>query len=152
MFVPQIILVDEPPIASASDVFGSRFENVAGSEGPSWTGAPFSSIKSRRRRLGVEPEPKMSECMSPRLELFSAEAPGAEALEDRTKSSLLLLGILGSWAPFKARVGLDEDAYRMGEESETISTLTTIGIEIDAYPLVAPEEYCHCLMLASQAN
>ena len=61
IFVPQMILVEEPPIASASEVLGSRFENVAGSDGPSWTGAPFSSIKSRRRRVGVEPEPKMSE-------------------------------------------------------------------------------------------
>jgi len=121
MFVPQIILVEEPPMASASDVFGSRFEKVARSEGPSWTGAPFSSMKRRLRRLGVEPEPKMSEWISPRLELFKAEAPGADALEDRTNSPLLLVSTLGSWAPFKARVGLDEDAYRIGDESGVIS-------------------------------
>lgn len=126
MFVPQMILVEEPPMASASDVFGSRFEKVAGSDGPSWTGAPFSSMKRRRRRLGVEPEPKMSECMSPRLELFRAEAPGAEALEDRTNSPLLLVGTSGSCAPFNARVGLEEDAYRMGDESMIVSLLLKI--------------------------
>ena len=59
--------------------------------------------------------------MSPRLELFKAEAP-VPAREDRTNNPpLLLLGILGSWASFKTRVGLDEDAYRMGDESKTVS-------------------------------
>jgi len=56
IFVPQIILVDEPPIASASDVFGSRLENVAGSEGPSRTGTPCSSTKRRRLLAGVAPK------------------------------------------------------------------------------------------------
>lgn len=93
MFVPHIILVDEPPIASASDVFGSRLEKVAASEpvAPSRTGTPFSSTKIRRRRLGVAL--KISECISPRLELLSAEAPGAEDLGVRTKRPLLLVGI-----------------------------------------------------------
>ncbi len=59
MFVPQIILVDDPPNTSASEVLGSRFEKVAGSDGPSRTGTPFSSTKSRRLRPGVAP--KMSE-------------------------------------------------------------------------------------------
>ena len=121
MLVPHIILVDDPPIASASDVFGSRFENVAGSEGPSRTGTPCSSTKSLRRRAGVAP--KTSECISPRLELLRPELPGAEDLEERTKRPLLLLGILGSRAPLMARVGLDEGAYLMGDESGAISNL-----------------------------
>ena len=121
MFVPQIILVDEPPIASASEVFGSRFENVAGSDGSFWIGTPFSSTKSRRRRPGVEPEPKISECISPRLELLIPEEPGADALDDRTNSPLLLVGTLGSWAEFNARVGLEEEAYRIGDESAVFS-------------------------------
>lgn len=121
MFVPQIILVDEPPMASASEVFGSRFEKVAGSEGSFWIGTPFSSTKSRRRRPSVEPEPKISECISPRLELLTPEDPGADALDDRTNSPLLLVGMLGSWATFNARVGLEEEAYRIGDESAIFS-------------------------------
>ena len=110
MFVPQIILVDEPPIASASDVLGSTFENVAGSDGPSWIGCPFSSMKSLLRRAEFEPVPKMSEWMSPLLELLSPEEPGAEALEDRTNNPLLLVGTLASCAPFTARAGLEDEA------------------------------------------
>lgn len=110
IFVPQMILVDEPPMASASDVLGSRFEKVAGSEGaPSRTGTPFSSTNSRRRRLGVEP--KTSEWMSPRLELLRPEVPGAVDLEERTNRPLLLVGISGCRSPLAAaRVGLDDDA------------------------------------------
>ena len=126
MFVPQIILVDEPPMASASEVFGSRFENVAGSEGSFWIGTPFSSTKSRRRRPDVEPGPKISECISPRLELLRPEEPGADALDDRTNSPLLLVGTLGSWAAFNARVGLEEDAYRIGDESAVVSHIEKI--------------------------
>ncbi len=59
--------------------------------------------------------------MSPRLELLRPELPGAEDLEERTKRPLLLVGILGSWAPFTARAGLEEGAYRMGDESVTVS-------------------------------
>lgn len=88
MVVPQIILEEEPPMASASEVFGSTLENVAGSE--ACTGFPFSSTKSRRRRLGVEPN--MSECISPRRELFRPEVPGAADRDDRTKSPLELVG------------------------------------------------------------
>ena len=57
MFVPQIVLVDWPPMASASEVFGPMLENVAASELTlvSATGTPFSSTKSRRRRPGVDP-------------------------------------------------------------------------------------------------
>ncbi len=97
-------------MASASDVFGSRLEKVAGSEGaPSRTGTPFSSTNSRRRRLGVEP--KTSEWMSPRLELLRPEVPGADDLEDRTNRPLLLVGIPGCRSPLVApRVGLDDDA------------------------------------------
>ena len=51
--MPQIIRVLDPPIASASEVFGSRFEKVAGSD--ACTGFPCSSTKRRRRRLGVDP-------------------------------------------------------------------------------------------------
>ena len=93
MLVPQMIRVDDPPIASASDVLGSRFEKVAASEcgTSSRTGTPFSSTNRRRRRFGVEP--KTSEWISPRLELLSPDAPGAEDFEERTKSPLLLLGI-----------------------------------------------------------
>lgn len=108
MLVPQMILVEEPPIASASDVFGSMFEKVAGSEGPSRTGTPFSSTKSRRLLPGVAP--KTSEWMSPRLELLTPEVPGAEDLEERTNRPLLLVGISGSRAPFMARVGLEDGA------------------------------------------
>lgn len=108
-------------MASASEVFGSRFENVAGSEGSFWIGTPFSSTKSLRRRPGVEPEPKISECISPRLELLTPEVPGADALDDRTNSPLLLVGTLGSWAAFNAREGLEEEAYRMGDESAIVS-------------------------------
>ena len=110
IFVPQMILVDEPPMASASDVLGSRLEKVAGSEGaPSRTGTPFSSTNSRRRRLGVEP--KTSEWMSPRLELLRPEVPGADDLEDRTNRPLLLVGISARRSPLvAARVGLDDDA------------------------------------------
>lgn len=121
MLVPQMILVDEPPMTSASDVLGSRFEKVAGSEGPSRIGTPFSSTNKRRRRPGVEPDPKMSEWMSPRLELLRPELPGAEALDERTNRPLLLVGTLGSWAAFNVRVGLEEGAYRIGEESADVS-------------------------------
>lgn len=119
MLVPQIILVDDPPIASASEVLGSKLEKVAGSDGPSRTGTPFSSTKRRRLRLGVAP--KISEWMSPRLELLIPELPGAEDLEERTNRPLLLVGTLGSCAPFTARVGLEEGAYRMGDESAAVS-------------------------------
>lgn len=123
-----MILVDEPPIASASEVFRSMFENVAGSEGSFWIGTPFSSTKRRRRRPAVEPEPKISEWISPRLELLRLDEPGADALDDRTNSPLLLVGTWGSWAAFNARVGLDEEAYRIGDESPggALGVLSTI--------------------------
>lgn len=106
-----MIRVEDPPIASASDVLGSRFEKVAESEfeTSSPTGKPFSSTNRRRRRLEVEP--KTSEWMSPRLELLSPEAPGAVDLEERTKSPLLLLGISDCWCRLpRARVGLELEA------------------------------------------
>ena len=108
MFVPQMIREEDPPIASASDVLGSRFENVAGSE--AWTGFPFSSTKSRRRRFGVDP--KMSECISPRRELFKPEPPGAADREDRTNSPLELEGISACRSLFwcVALVGLELEA------------------------------------------
>ena len=140
MFVPQIILVDEPPIASASEVFGSMFEKVAGSEGSFWVGTPFSSTKSRRRRPGVEPEPKISEWISPRLELLRLEEPGADALDDRTNSPLLLVGTLGSWAAFNARVGLEEEAYRIGDESAIVSHLKEL------------REHCHTTWWCSRGT
>lgn len=121
-----MILVDEPPIASASEVFRSMFENVAGSEGSFWIGTPFSSTKRRRRRPAVEPEPKISEWISPRLELLRLDEPGADALDDRTNSPLLLVGTWGSWAAFNARVGLDEEAYRIGDESALVSHMKEI--------------------------
>lgn len=111
-----MILVDEPPIASASEVFGSMLEKVAGSD--AWTGAPFSSTKSLRRRFGVLP--KTSEWMSPRRDRFTPEVPGAaEDREDRTKRPLLLVGTSVCWAPLApvARVGLELGAYRIGDES-----------------------------------
>lgn len=86
-----MILVEEPPIASASEVFGSRFENVAGSE--ACTGFPFSSTNKRRRLFGVDP--KTSEWMSLRLDWFNPEVPGADDREDRRKRPLLLVGISG---------------------------------------------------------
>ena len=110
--VPHMTLVEEPPIASASEVLGSRFEKVFVSElgAPSRTGTPFSSTNKRRRRLGVEL--KISEWISPLLELFNAEAPGPVDLEDRMKSPLLLVGTSDSWRtfPFVARVGLELEA------------------------------------------
>lgn len=115
MLVPHMILVDEPPIASASDVFGSTFEKVAGSE--AWTGAPFSSTKSLRRRFGVLP--KTSEWISPRRDRLTPEVPGAEDREERTNRPLLLVGKSGGWAPLGpvVRVGLELGAYRIGDES-----------------------------------
>ena len=91
-----MILLEDPPIASASEVFGSKFEKVFASElgAPSRTGTPFSSTNKRRRRLGVEL--KTSECISLRLELFRADAPGPFDLEDRMNSPLLLVGTSGS--------------------------------------------------------
>ena len=108
MLVPQMILDEEPPMASASEVFGSRFEKVAGSDCA--VVLPFSSTKRRRRRLGVEP--KMSEWMSPRRELFRPEAPGAADREERTNKPLELEGISGWRPPFwwAVLVGLELDA------------------------------------------
>ena len=109
MLVPHIILVDDPPIASASDVLGSRFEKVFASElrAPSRTGMPFSSTKRRRRRLGVEP--KTSEWISALLELFRVDAPGPVDLDDLKKIPLLLVGTSATLRtfPFVARVGLE---------------------------------------------
>lgn len=95
-------------MASASDVLGSRFENVAASD--ACTGTPFSSTKSRRRRFGVAP--KTSEWMSPRLELLRPDVPGADDFEERTKRPLLLEGISGCRlaAPLIALVGLELEA------------------------------------------
>lgn len=61
--------------------------------------------------------------MSPRRELFNPEAPGARDLASRTNNPLLLLGMSEfRWAlPFAARVGLELDAYRIGDESTTTS-------------------------------
>ena len=123
MLVPQMILVDEPPRASASEVLGSKFENVAASELgiSSRTGKPFSSTKSRRRLL--DDGPRESECMSPRLEALTVEAPGPVDREDRTKRPLLLLGMSDRCCagplrpPFNPRVGLELEAYRIGDES-----------------------------------
>lgn len=88
-----MILVDEPPRASASEVLGSRFENVAASEFgiSSRTVSPFSSTKSRCRLF--DEGPRESECMSPRLEALRVDAPGPEDREDRIKRPLLLLGM-----------------------------------------------------------
>ena len=105
-------LVDEPPIASASEVFGSRLEKVFASEpgAPSRTGKPFSSTIKRRRRLGEELN--TSEWISPLLELFKADAPTPVDLDDRMKSPLLLFVSAVSWwtLPFLTRVGLELEA------------------------------------------
>lgn len=112
MLVPQMILVDAPPMASASEVLGSAFENVLVSEfgAPSRTGTPFSSTNKRRLLLGVEP--KTSEWMSLLLELLSPEEPGTEDLEERMNNPLLLDGASGSGCepPLRARVGLELEA------------------------------------------
>ncbi len=84
--------------------------------------------------------------------MFRAEAPGAEALEDRTNRPLLLVGMLGSWAPFKARVGLEEDAYRIGDESGGVNNVVYIEVLKTTYHLAVLEEYCLLLMLASTAS
>lgn len=73
--------------------------------------------------------------MSPRLELLRPELPGAEDLEERTNRLLSLFGMLGSRAPFTARVGLEEGAYRMGDESVTVSDLF-LCIDISSLPPV----------------
>ena len=112
MLVPHMILVEDPPIASASEVFGSRFEKVFASElgAPSRTGTPFSFTNKRRRRLGVEL--KTSEWISPLLELFAIEALGPVDLEDRMNNPVLLVGKSDSWRtfPFVVRVGLELEA------------------------------------------
>ena len=112
MFVPHITLVEDPPMASASDVLGSRFEKVFVSELgiPSRTGTPFSSTNKRRRRFGEEL--KTSEWMSLLLELLRADGPRPFDLEDLMKSPLLLVGTSASCRtfPFAARVGLELEA------------------------------------------
>lgn len=79
---------------------------------------PLSSIKIRLRAWGVF---KLSELISPRLELLSAE-PGPIDRDDRTKSPLLSLGRSGSLEDCltKARFGL-ELAYLIGDDSGAIS-------------------------------
>ena len=122
MFVPQMVRVDRPPIASASDVFGSKFENVAASEfGPrSATGMPFSSTNILRRRAGVAL--KTSEWMSPLLELLVPDAPGAADREERTKSPLLLVGAsMGRPLACVDLVGLELDWYASGDEPMRLS-------------------------------
>jgi hypothetical protein len=62
-------LVDSPPMAWASDVVGSTFENVGASEcgfGTSRTTLPFSSRNILLWFRGVLAP--TSECISPRLE------------------------------------------------------------------------------------
>ena len=113
IFVPQMIRVEEPPMASASEVLGSMFEKVA--ESDAGIGAPFSSTKILRRRAGVVAPPKTSEWMSPRRELFKAFAPFRAEPEDRgsrTKRPLLLLGMLPlrSCDSLRALVGLELEA------------------------------------------
>ena len=92
MLVPQMILVDEPAIASASEVLGSALEKVCASDSgaPFATGFPFSSTNSRCRLPGCDP--KMSECISPRRELFNAEVPDLDARDEGRKRALLLDG------------------------------------------------------------
>ncbi len=109
--MPQMTRVDTPPRASASEVLGSALEKVAASEfcPSSRTGSPFSSTNKRRRRFGVVP--RTSECMSPRLETLSAEAPGAPDRDDRTNRPLLLgISDLCCAAPLALRVGLELEA------------------------------------------
>lgn len=126
MLVPQIILLEEPPMSFASEVLGSRFENVRASDpgAPSRTGTPFSSTNRRRRRLGVEPN--TSEWMSPLREAFTPFVPGTDALEALTNIPLLLVGI-SAWErvlPSAPRPGLELEAYLRGDESK----ITIIGL------------------------
>lgn len=126
MLVPQMILLEEPPISFASEVLGSRFENVRASDSSalSRTGTPLSSTNRRRRRLGVEPN--TSEWMSPRREAFIPSVPGTDALEALTNRPLLLVGI-SAWErvlPLAPRPGLELEAYRRGDESR----ITIIGL------------------------
>lgn len=120
-----MILLEEPPISFASEVLGSRFENVRASDSgaPSRTGTPFSSTNSRRRRLGVEPN--TSEWMSPRREALIPSVPGTDALEALTNRPLLLVGI-SAWERvlLLALPGLELEAYRRGDESK----ITIIGL------------------------
>lgn len=114
-----MILLEEPPMSFASEVLGSRFENVRASDSgaPSRTGTPFSSTNRRRRRLGVEPN--TSEWMSPRREALMPSVPGTDALEALRNGPLLLVAI-SAWErmlSFAPRPGLELEAYRRGDES-----------------------------------
>jgi len=96
--------VDEPPSTSASDVLGSRLENVAASDGAE-AAIPFSSTNIRRRRPA--PEPNTSELMSPRR--LRAE-PGASESEERKNRALLLLGAFSERPTLRARLGEELEA------------------------------------------
>lgn len=92
ILVPQITRVDSPPNASASEVPGLTFENVASERGSpeAATGMPLSSTKIRLRRAGVDA--KASECMSPRRDDIRGTPEESVVLSERTKRPLLLLG------------------------------------------------------------
>jgi hypothetical protein len=107
--------VELPPNACASDVVGSIFENVAASEsaGTSRTTRPLSSMKMRLRARGVL---ILSELISPRLELLTAE-PGPSDRDERTNKALLSLRISGSADCWRPPFGLELDIYRIGEDT-----------------------------------
>lgn len=113
ILLPQIIVESWPASASASDVPGSRLENVAAFElGGFLIGRPLSSTWSCLR-LGVVP-PGRSDDISPRLSRArtrpDAEAPTNKLLEE--------LAGCDDLAAFLARVGLELETYRMGDDSD----------------------------------
>lgn len=125
--VPQIHSVELPPIACASDVVGSMFENVGASEasaGISRTTRPLSSMKIRRLARGVL---MFSELISPRLELL-IEEPGPRDRDDRTKSPLLSLRRSGRTDCWRgASDPLTElEAYRIGDDSNGLVSIEHI--------------------------
>ena len=89
--------------------------------------------------------------MSPRLELLRPEVPGADDLEDRMNRPLLLVGISGCRSPLAApREGLDDDAYRIGDES-TRSAIA-FSRRFLTYRLAALGEYCLRRKLALEGS
>lgn len=119
-FVPQMQSVELPPIACASEVVGSKFENdgaSVSSGGTSLIIRPLSSIKIRLLARGVF---RLSEVTSPLRELLTAD-PGPWDREERTKRPLLSLGMLVWGSLANVLPGLELASYLIGDESVIVS-------------------------------
>lgn len=90
--------------------------------------------------------------MSPLLVLFGPELPGADDLDERTNRPLLLVGTSGSRPLLTARVGLEEGAYLMGDESLNISDHHPRTVDPWTYHPAGLEECCQPLRLALRAS